>query len=106
MQYLIDFPQQFADGKKAAEGVKVSGSPEGVPLRFDRVIFCGMGGSGLSVQTVKTTFGEKETKTLRDEFAMAALQGLIAETNIGKEKFAEICYQYADAMLRERGRDK
>ena len=30
--------------------------------KYKNVIFCGMGGSGLSVQVVKTTFGERETK--------------------------------------------
>lgn len=30
--------------------------------KFKHVIFCGMGGSGLSVQLVKDTFGEKEVK--------------------------------------------
>jgi len=30
--------------------------------RYKYVVFCGMGGSGLSVQTVKTTFGEKDVK--------------------------------------------
>ncbi|MFA5119319.1 MAG: triose-phosphate isomerase, partial [Candidatus Omnitrophota bacterium] len=35
---------------------------EAIRNKYSYVIFCGMGGSGLSVQTVKTTFGEKEVK--------------------------------------------
>jgi len=37
---LIDFQKQFAEGTKAAKNVKVSG-------HFDRVVFCGMGGSAI-----------------------------------------------------------
>ncbi|MFA6216286.1 MAG: triose-phosphate isomerase [Candidatus Omnitrophota bacterium] len=35
---------------------------EAIRNKYTYVIFCGMGGSGLSVQTVKTTFGEREVK--------------------------------------------
>lgn len=35
---------------------------ESIRTKYKYVIFCGMGGSGLSVQVVKTTFGEQETK--------------------------------------------
>lgn len=47
-------------------------------------------------------------KNLRDEFAMAALQGILARPESPAEKdakseVAEQCYFYADAMLRARG---
>lgn len=57
-------------------------------------------------------------KSLRDEFAMAALQGLCANSEEGQivksdgatcvsmedvqARFAELAYQYADAMLKAR----
>lgn len=46
--------------------------------------------------------------TLRDQFAMAALQGLIAcETTHGNhEEFAEWAYEYADAMIAARKEKK
>jgi hypothetical protein len=51
------------------------------------------------------------TKTLRDEFAMAALTGLLANRKLmeqfladpeHEDWFADLAYQNADAMLRER----
>lgn len=50
------------------------------------------------------------SKTLRDEFAMAALQGLAAHPTgptrkgieTGAQAHARLSYQYADAMLLER----
>ncbi|MFC1667362.1 helix-hairpin-helix domain-containing protein [Candidatus Omnitrophota bacterium] len=39
---------------------QVLADAETIRSRYKYVIFCGMGGSGLSVQTVKTTFGEPE----------------------------------------------
>ncbi|MFH1414028.1 MAG: hypothetical protein ABIG56_04200 [Candidatus Omnitrophota bacterium] len=35
---------------------------EAIRDQYKNVIFCGMGGSGLSVEVVKSTFGEKDTK--------------------------------------------
>ncbi len=45
-----------------------------------------------------------QQKTLRDEFAMAALTGLTACTtfNGSPEHFANYSYKYADAMLKAR----
>jgi hypothetical protein len=48
-----------------------------------------------------------EQKTLRDEFAMAALTGMVAysglETSYGNfTDFASISFKYADAMMEER----
>lgn len=45
-----------------------------------------------------------ELKTLRDEFAMAALAGLLAcPVSEGRpEEFAKWSYQYADLMLEAR----
>ena len=42
--------------------------------------------------------------TLRDQFAMAALQGLLAEPNLcaTHEEFAERAYRQADAMIEAR----
>jgi len=51
------------------------------------------------------------TKTLRDEFAMAVLTGLLANRKLmeqfladpeHEDWFADLAYQSADAMLRER----
>lgn len=43
-------------------------------------------------------------KTLRDEFAMAAMQGLLSDPTFDAkpEDVADIAYDHADAMLRER----
>ena len=43
-----------------------------------------------------------ETKTLRDEFAMAALQGMLASEAVFDRNMAEYAYEYADAMMEER----
>lgn len=42
---------------------KVLADAEYIRKHFKYVLFCGMGGSGLSVQLVKDTFGEKQVKT-------------------------------------------
>ena len=49
---------------------------------------------------------EADMPTLRDKFAMAALQGLLADHNMNapKDTFVEYAYKYADAMLKERER--
>ena len=41
-------------------------------------------------------------KTLRDEFAMAALTGILARNSGTYDENCEIAYQYADAMMKER----
>jgi hypothetical protein len=41
-------------------------------------------------------------KTLRDEFAMAALPRLIADYGGGTNAHVRIAYEYADAMMKER----
>jgi hypothetical protein len=44
-----------------------------------------------------------EQKTLRDEFAMAALTGMVAYSGYGNfTDFASISFKYADAMMEER----
>lgn len=45
-----------------------------------------------------------EQKTLRDEFAMAALQGMLADTQVRQswQDFAKDSYELADAMLAAR----
>ncbi len=48
-----------------------------------------------------------QTPTLRDQFAMAALTGYIANNEFGfmtAKDVAEHCYASADAMLAERGK--
>jgi hypothetical protein len=45
-----------------------------------------------------------ERKTLRDEFAMAALQGLCANQAMTAARFAQRAYELADAMLAERAK--
>lgn len=46
----------------------------------------------------------KNTKTLRDEFAMAAMQGLFVNSDLAycAPHIAKLAYYYADAMLKER----
>ena len=43
-----------------------------------------------------------QTKTLRDEFAMAALQGLLISSDLSIEENCHLAYMYADKMLKER----
>jgi len=47
-------------------------------------------------------------KTLRDEFAMAALSGMIINPIVrpAPEDIANLAYQLADAMLAERNKTK
>ena len=49
----------------------------------------------------------EEAKQLRDQFAMAALTGLLANSGdvscSAREGFAKVAYDYADAMLKARG---
>ena len=49
--------------------------------------------------------GAYEGMTLRDYFASAALQGMLAATpEAGRIATSELAYLYADAMLKERER--
>tara|TARA_Y100000310_G_scaffold50661_1_gene46662 strand:- start:3312 stop:3485 length:174 start_codon:yes stop_codon:yes gene_type:complete len=41
-------------------------------------------------------------KTLKDEIAMVALNGLLSLGERGTERLAKASYQYADAMVEER----
>ena len=43
-----------------------------------------------------------EAKTLRDEFAMAALQGMLARESDLARNVARYAYEYADAMMEAR----
>jgi len=44
-----------------------------------------------------------EVKTLRDEFAMAALTGWLSDPSAcDRQTTAKICYEFADAMMKER----
>lgn len=48
---------------------------------------------------------EQSEKTLRDEFAMAAIQGLLSDNDVSFETNKEIataCYALADAMMKAR----
>jgi len=45
---------------------------------------------------------EPETKTLRDEFAMAALQGMLARESDLARNVARYAYEYADAVMEAR----
>lgn len=51
---------------------------------------------------VEESIEQIEAQLLRDEFAKAALTGLIGDANISIENAAEIAYRTADAMLKER----
>lgn len=49
--------------------------------------------------------GAGEMKTLRDEFAMAALQGILADSEVKPRSIDDLsgwCYKVADAMLAAR----
>lgn len=46
------------------------------------------------------------TESLRDRFAMAALTGWVARTYDKPERYALAAYEVADAMLKERVREK
>lgn len=78
-------------------------------------------GCGLAVEVGATTGDEaingwndvtanftQPVKTLRDEFAMAALNGAIAANSnyrpVSYDDLAADCYSVADAMLKERGK--
>ncbi|MBM3250583.1 MAG: PAS domain S-box protein, partial [Candidatus Omnitrophica bacterium] len=58
LEWLFAHPEEVEKTLQDAEAIR---------RNFKYVIFCGMGGSGLSIQVVKSTFGEKEVKiyTLR-----------------------------------------
>jgi hypothetical protein len=64
----------------------------------------------IEVAELKNSLAQaKHKKTLRDEFAMAALTGVITRsaTYFGIEdfhKFAEWSYEVADAMMKERNK--
>jgi hypothetical protein len=45
----------------------------------------------------------KARAELRDRFAMAALQGMLARESDLARDVARYAYQYADAMIKERG---
>jgi hypothetical protein len=45
-----------------------------------------------------------EAKTLRDEFAMAALQGMLASEAVFDRNMAEYAYEYADSMMEARNK--
>ena len=49
----------------------------------------------------------EEVKTLRDEMAIAALQGILADKGSEREPqyVAEDAYKMADAMLKERNKN-
>jgi hypothetical protein len=54
-------------------------------------------------QPRKITFmPSQDVKTLRDEFAMAALQGMLADPNVKLEGTAKLAYKVADEMLEAR----
>ncbi|MBP7216786.1 MAG: hypothetical protein KBA46_05820 [Candidatus Omnitrophica bacterium] len=74
LQWLLDHPE-------AVEGVV--NDAQRIDKDYDYVIFAGMGGSGLSVQTVKTTFGPQDYVI----FAGTGDSGLSAQTE--KTTFGE-----------------
>ena len=53
---------------------------------------------------------KKTSESLRDRFAMAALTGMLSSapivdrTKVGKLKWAQVAYTFADAMLKARNR--
>ena len=89
------------------------------PMRHDYEIICPHCGAKEIIRTAKkgidsidtpevllSSSGKSVELTLRDQFAMAAMQGLLASTAAdysgGVEPFATDAYKFADAMLAER----
>ena len=76
--------------------------------RFNHLAHCSVGDLITEVYVSDTPPAEApalETKTLRDEFAMAALQGLMANPDNPpdtRREWAEEAYLYADAMMEAR----
>lgn len=86
VNWLLEHPEEVEAVMKLGEDIR---------RRFKNVVFCGMGGSGLSVQVVKTTFGEKGARlfSLRttDRAVIAGIQDEIAtaggmQKGLGKEE--------------------
>lgn len=53
---------------------------------------------------VKSSASRSDVKTLRDEFAMAALTGMLASNRESGSSLISNAYSYADAMMSERAR--
>ena len=64
--------------------------------------------NGVKIETPSLTYSVSQTieqieaQLLRDEFAMAALNGGSTDEDIEPQTLAKWCYQVADAMLKER----
>jgi hypothetical protein len=62
--------------------------------------------AGDVVELANLIAGRRETMTLRDHFAMRALNGMLAadsdRTTMYKDRWANMAYGFADAMLRAR----
>lgn len=73
----------------------------------DTSVICRSASGAMSAWNAATG-GERAVKTLRDEFAMAVLNGAIAaNTNhkpISYDDLAADCYSVADAMMQERNK--
>lgn len=54
-QIILDFPQQFKKGLAAAKNIRVNG-------KFDKLVICGMGGSALPADILKTYLESKKIK--------------------------------------------
>ncbi|MFA5388631.1 MAG: UTP--glucose-1-phosphate uridylyltransferase [Candidatus Omnitrophota bacterium] len=76
LKWILENPDKIQQVLDDAE--KITGE-------YDYVIFCGMGGSGLSVQTVKTTFGEKNVKIFSLRTTDPAVIKDILENEISKD---------------------
>ena len=55
----------------------------------------------LTKQNERLKGNKRENPTLRDQFAMAALTGLLAN-NVSTEKIHDYAYTIADAMMQQR----
>ncbi|MBU1006090.1 MAG: hypothetical protein KKH08_00680 [Candidatus Omnitrophica bacterium] len=76
LKWLLNNPDKIDQVLKDAEYIR---------SKYKYVIFCGMGGSGLSVQTVKTTFGEKDIKIYSLRTTDPAVIKHILENEISKD---------------------
>ena len=99
-RYRIKTTQVLCDG-----GIQMSEQPinNGGPA-FPTVATATTHGFYADGQPCMTHYGSRSGISVRDYFAAAALQGMLADLNTGgsDSQFAESAYAYADAMLKAR----
>ncbi|MFH0862194.1 MAG: hypothetical protein V1875_04110 [Candidatus Altiarchaeota archaeon] len=81
MGWTLSNVKWLQDNRRLLQDVLDDG--KSISERYRYVVFCGMGGSGLSVQTVKSAFGERDVRIMSlrttDPSAIAGILGEISE---------------------------